>query len=90
MVALPLLAAGQRFFAGTNEIQRLIDYDFATLPGISKVPLQKLVLVFKTLLLHTCLHLFFKTLINLRQGSCLHETSSLFLSCDKIGIKASL
>ena len=40
---LMLLAAGQRFCAGTNEIQRSIDYDFETLPGISKVPLQKLV-----------------------------------------------
>ena len=55
-VALPLLAAGQRFFAGTNKIQRLIDYHFATLPGISKVPLLKLVKVFKMLLKHSCLH----------------------------------
>jgi hypothetical protein len=30
--ALPLLAAGQRFCAGTNEIQRLVDYDVETLP----------------------------------------------------------
>ena len=27
-----LLAAGQRFCAGTNDIQRLIDFDFETLP----------------------------------------------------------
>ena len=32
-VALQLLAAGQRFCAGTNEIQRLVDYDFETLPS---------------------------------------------------------